>query len=158
MATKTVCQAGTDWQRTSGLGRSKVRPEAAFARIVSTTRVRAHALTPSFPILTLCFQRLTPDGNAIAQQFVWSRVRQRMIVPKRKLLGWLSAAVVGLCCQASPAQAGAIQLTDVTELSPGGLIVSAVAKQSIACLNNSYAPTPPLANTALARRSYIMPV
>lgn len=53
-----------------------------------------------------------------------SRVRQRMIVPKRKLLGWLLAAVVGLCCQASPAQAGAIQLTDVTELSPGGIVVS----------------------------------
>ena len=45
-------------------------------------------------------------------------------MPKRKLLGWLLAAVVGLCCQASPAQAGAIQLTDVTELSPGGIIVS----------------------------------
>jgi hypothetical protein len=47
-----------------------------------------------------------------------------MIVPKRKLLGWLFAAAVGLFCQASPAQAGAIQLTDVTELSPGGIVVS----------------------------------
>jgi hypothetical protein len=47
-----------------------------------------------------------------------------MIVSKRKLLGWLFAAAVSLLCQASPAQAGAIQLTDVTELSPGGIVVS----------------------------------
>jgi PEP-CTERM putative exosortase interaction domain len=67
---------------------------------------------------------LTWDGSAIAQQFVGSRVRQRMIVPKRNLLGWLFAAVVGLCCQASPAEAGAIQLIDVAELSAGGIDVS----------------------------------
>lgn len=45
-------------------------------------------------------------------------------MPKRKLLVLLVAAVVGLFCQASPAQAGAIQLTDVTELSAGGIVVS----------------------------------
>ena len=47
-----------------------------------------------------------------------------MIVPKRKLLVWLVAAAVGVFCQASSAQAGAIQLTHVSELSPGGTLVS----------------------------------
>jgi hypothetical protein len=47
-----------------------------------------------------------------------------MIVPKRKLLGWLFAAAVGLFCQASPAQAGAIQLNDPSALTPGGTLVT----------------------------------
>jgi len=63
-------------------------------------------------------------GNAIAHQFGASCVRQMMMVPKRKILGWLVVAVIGLVCQASPAHAGAVQLTDVTELSAGGLVVS----------------------------------
>jgi PEP-CTERM motif len=41
-------------------------------------------------------------------------------VPKRKLPIWVVAAAIGLFCQASPAQAGAIQLTNVSDLTPGG--------------------------------------
>jgi PEP-CTERM motif-containing protein len=47
-----------------------------------------------------------------------------MTVPKRKFLGWLFAAVVGLFCQAPPAQAGAIQLNDPSALTPGGTLVT----------------------------------
>jgi len=47
-----------------------------------------------------------------------------MIVPKRNFPGWLFAVVVGLLCQASPAQAGAIQLNDPSALTPGATIVT----------------------------------
>lgn len=45
-------------------------------------------------------------------------------MPKRKLPIWVVAAAIGLFCQASPAQAGTIQLNDPSELTPGGTLVT----------------------------------
>src|SRR5207253_2957737 len=51
-------------------------------------------------------------------------VCQKMPVTKRKLLASLVVAAVCLLCRVPSAFAGAIQLTDVSQLTPGGTLVA----------------------------------
>ena len=64
-------------------------------------------------------------GNAIARQLAdGMRVFQKMTVTNRKLLATLVAAALCLLGRAPSVYAGAIQLTDVSQLTPGGTVVT----------------------------------